>query len=321
MANQYSTWTEKELAFLQENAQTMTVKKLMQYIPKKESTIYKKIKELGIKKWDANGEQWSEEDITYLEDNYFLYSYTQIGKKLGRSKSSVEQKARNMGLQKVMTKPWSEDDIQYLTDNINSTDYETIGRYLKRSIQACRTKAHDLGLVSYEWRGQKLKKEQQQFIIANADKHTDSYFADKFKCSIEAVEAVRKRHGIHKVGNEVKGKTLPEQKVHDILDTYPVDFIYNQPCGEYRPDFINHEIKIVIEVQGDYWHCNPYLYPDGPKDEIQIKHIVRDYYKKCYFLSRGYRILYLWENEIMNNIEKVKDRIDMILTAVLERNL
>lgn len=310
MRRNQSTWTNEEISFLKDNAQSMTVNELMNHIPKKQSTIYKKIKELGIDKWDANGEQWSEDEIQYLKKNYFLYSYTKIGKKLGRSKSSVEQKARNMGLQKSMTKKWSDEDIQYLKDNVNSTDYETIARHLERSIIACRTKACELGFVSREWSGQKLKKEQQQFIIANADRYTDSYFADKFDCSIQAVEDVRRRHGIYKIGNEVKGKTLPEQKVEDLLNQQDIDFIFNQPFGEYRPDFINHEHKLVIEVQGDYWHCNPYLYPNGPKDEIQVKHVLRDYYKKCYLLSRGYKILYLWEQDILNDLNKVKEEID-----------
>lgn len=63
------------------------------------------------------------------------------------------------------------------------------------------------------------------------------------------------------------------------------------------------------EVQGDYFHCNPYIYEDGPKDEVQIKHIIRDYYKKCYFLSKGYKIIEIWELEINQNLENVKNKI------------
>lgn len=309
MANQYTTWTDEEITFLKENAQTMTVKEIMKHINKKSATIYKKIKELDIKKWDANGEQWHEKEVEFLNDNYYLHSYSKIGKILRRSKSSVEQKARNMGLVKSSTRKWTDDEIEYLKKHIDNTDYETIARHCKRSILACRTKACELGLVSYKWRGQKLKKEQQLFIIQNANKYTDSFFASKFNCSIEAIEEVRKRHGVIKTGNEVSGKTLPEQKVEEILEFIDIPFAYNQSVADYRPDFYNEEHKLIIEVQGDYWHCNPYLYPDGPKDEVQIKHVLRDYYKKCYFLSRGYQILYVWEYDILHDIEKVKEEI------------
>ena len=42
---------------------------------------------------------------------------------------------------------------------------------------------------------------------------------------------------------------------------------------------------------------------------IQIKHIIHDYYKKCFYLSNGYKYLEIWENEINQNPKKVKEKI------------
>ena len=35
----------------------------------------------------------------------------------------------------------------------------------------------------------------------------------------------------------------------------------------------------------------------------------QDYYKKCYYLSRGYILLEIWESEINNCPEDVKNKI------------
>ena len=70
-------------------------------------------------------------------------------------------------------------------------------------------------------------------------------------------------------------------------------------------------------MQGDYYHCNPRLYPDGPKNEYQIRYIINDYYKKCFYLSNGYILLELWENDIVNNFQYVQELIKESLSAVL----
>lgn len=51
-------------------------------------------------------------------------------------------------------------------------------------------------------------------------------------------------------------------------------------------------------------------------NKFLIKHVLRDYYKKCYYLSQGYYILELWEHDINHNPKGVIENI----TAVLGRN-
>lgn len=113
----------------------------------------------------------------------------------------------------------------------------------------------------------------------------------------------------------MSGPTYIEQFVMDILDECKIDYIYNKNLGPYKPDFQIINTNIIIEVQGDYYHCNPLVYGDGPKDEIQIKHVLRDYYKKCYFLSRGYKIIEIWELDINKNPDKVKNIIEQMSAA------
>lgn len=321
MANRHKSWTEEDIQFLKNNGDKLTPQELAGKLNKSLSNVYKYLKQYKLDKWRSNGEKWTDEEIQYLKDNYLNMSYVDIAIKLNRTESSISGKLLSLGLKKHKKNAnWTDKEKQFLIDNINKLNYKEISKEIKRTVQSIRGKAHELGLVSNDFKGVKLKKEQVQFIIANADKMTDKHLAIKFDVSIEAISAVRKKHGIKKTGNEVSGMTYPEQFVQDALNELRIEYIYNKQIGEYRPDFKIKDLLALIEVQGDYYHCNPYLYPDGPENEVQIKHVLRDYYKKCFFLSKGYQILYLWEYDIVNKPKKVKEIIKQFISAVQEGN-
>lgn len=289
----------------------MTVSEIAEKLNKCTTTIYKTIQKLGLEYKDRKGKPWNQEEIQFLEDNYKTMSYDELANKLNRTKKAIQGKLHGLNLIKeIKSKNWSDEEIQFLKENINSLSYEEISSHLNRSISAIYTKVWELDLIIPELKGsRKLKSEQVNFIIANYDKYTDRQLANRFNVSIEAVSAVRKKFGIKKTGNEISGPTYIEEFIMKVLDSLNIKYLYNKPLGPYTPDFQICNTKIIIEVQGDYFHCNPYVYKNGPKDEIQIKHVLRDYYKKCYFLSSGYTILEIWEKDINENPEEVIKRI------------
>lgn len=59
---------------------------------------------------------------------------------------------------------------------------------------------------------------------------------------------------------------------------------------EYRPDFILPDAKIVIEIQGSYWHSSPAA-------------IEADSYKYALYTAMGYRVLTWWDYEILSNLD------------------
>ena len=66
---------------------------------------------------------------------------------------------------------------------------------------------------------------------------------------------------------------------------------------KYRcPDFVI-EPDLIIEVQGDYFHCNPAKWPQGPINRIQQESVERDKVKKAWYASQGYRVMWLWESD------------------------
>lgn len=74
-------------------------------------------------------------------------------------------------------------------------------------------------------------------------------------------------------------------------------------------DFIVKDTNIIIEFDGDYWHCNPAVYPNGPENKMQKKAIENDRYKTALAQSKGYTIIRVWEKDFNENEPTVKKKI------------
>ena len=88
-------------------------------------------------------------------------------------------------------------------------------------------------------------------------------------------------------------------------------------CGiEYYQQFYVREIKalydfkikgknILIEVDGDFWHCNPDTKHKIPVTEHQRKNLTKDKIKTKWTLENGYTLLRFWETDINDKPEWV----------------
>lgn len=306
--------TEEDYNYISQNYKNQSVKEIAEILKKKPGTIYKAMKTLGV----STGTVWTEKEIQFLKDNINELTYKAIGLKLDRTPKSVSGKAHYLGLTKSNTsKNWTEEEIQILKDNITCANYEEIQKLLQdRSVSSIYNKVYELKLNPDISKGyKKLKAEQILFILENCKTMTDCELADKFHVSETAIRDVRKKNGIKKEAKQ-KDCSFIEEKVKQLLANMNVNFLHHKPLGKYTPDFQIINTKIIIEVQGDYFHCNPEIYLNGPKNEKQIKYIVNDYYKKCFYVGNGYTLIELWENDIRNNFDKVVKIIEKTLTAV-----
>lgn len=96
--------------------------------------------------------------------------------------------------------------------------------------------------------------------------------------------------------------TRPEKIVYAQLMFRGIKFYYqsmllvNLPLlrisKEYRPDFILPDLKIVIEVQGVYFHSKP-------------ESIESDAYKQALYNMMGYKVLAWWDYEIEENVAQL----------------
>lgn len=71
--------------------------------------------------------------------------------------------------------------------------------------------------------------------------------------------------------------------------------------------------KILIEVDGDYWHCNPNSQWKEPLYEAQKSNLIQDKIKEKWCEENGYKLLRFWESDINNKSEEVIERLKLEL--------
>jgi len=79
--------------------------------------------------------------------------------------------------------------------------------------------------------------------------------------------------------------------------------------GYCNVDFINEEKKHIIEVYGDYWHCNPNKYSDDfIHPYFKMTAVARrklDEERIAYLESLGYSITIVWESDLNTFIKEL----------------
>ena len=99
-------------------------------------------------------------------------------------------------------------------------------------------------------------------------------------------------------------------KINNLLEELNIMFTneYNFD-NMYSVDNYLKDYNLIIEVMGDYWHCNPIKYK-YINYKNQVDRIIRDKAKHSYIKNKyNIEILYLWEYDIMNNLNKCKNLI------------
>jgi G:T-mismatch repair DNA endonuclease (very short patch repair protein) len=107
-----------------------------------------------------------------------------------------------------------------------------------------------------------------------------------------------------------------EEIVMKGLDIEYVTQWYIKDIRQYC-DFYIHSKNLVIEFNGDFWHCNPIKYPNGALYEYQKKKIVRDKTKEEWLKENNINYHIVWESEYKNDVDKVIDKLKNIIKHIL----
>lgn len=116
-------------------------------------------------------------------------------------------------------------------------------------------------------------------------------------------------------GNKAK-YTLPEILLSNSLKEYGMTG-YRHHCKRLpgTPDICFPEQKLVIFVQGCFWHRCPYCTSGLPKTHSRfwktkfLRNKIRDKIKRKELKELGWRILSVWECQIKKDTNKVVSRI------------
>lgn len=95
----------------------------------------------------------------------------------------------------------------------------------------------------------------------------------------------------------------PEVIVNNALTNLGLAFETQYRIGKYACDFVLLQYKLIIEVDGDYWHSLP-------------QSIKRDKIKDISLLKNGWTILRFKEKDIKKNLSKCLVRLNKYITLL-----
>lgn len=112
---------------------------------------------------------------------------------------------------------------------------------------------------------------------------------------------------------EERKETIPESMVRKWLENNSIYYIQEYHILKYFVDFYIPDKKIIIEVYGDYWHCNPKIYGYGddkkPLHENQIGKWEYDEKRKHEIECLGYEVYVVWESDVYDNLNHYMNNI------------
>ena len=100
-----------------------------------------------------------------------------------------------------------------------------------------------------------------------------------------------------------------QKRVEKLLDKMKIEYIPEFNCKYHAIDLYIPAFNLFIELNGRFWHCDPRVYNEINYKQ-QFTRIIQDKRKHSYILNKyESNILYLWEDDINNNIELIEKLI------------
>lgn len=135
------------------------------------------------------------------------------------------------------------------------------------------------------------------------------------KCKGEYYADTYRQNVLHKLANGEFHTTMttPHVIISEYLNSINVNHINEYVVSPFSADIKLNDYNILIEIMGGYWHADSRRYKDDQLNEPQQQNVGRDKRKHTFLLKNNYRVLYLWEWDIINNLDKCKLLIDEFL--------
>ena len=126
--------------------------------------------------------------------------------------------------------------------------------------------------------------------------------------------------------SRIRGRdTGPERAVADILTAAGIDFETQGRDLPGRPDFVFRGARVVVLVDGDFWHGWRFpLWRDklSPAWEAKIEgNRKRDLRNMRRLRHQGWKVIRLWEHQIRSDPQRCMARIRAAIEAPLPQTL
>lgn len=125
-------------------------------------------------------------------------------------------------------------------------------------------------------------------------------------------DVAKRRRAENSISMSKKNEILLKEKRSSLEEKvlpYLIGYENNVQISYYNVDFLNRQTNHIIEIHGDYWHCNPVIYPDEyihPYFKVTAKERQRmDERRKQVLESMGYQVTVVWESDLDKFIKKL----------------
>lgn len=241
------------------------------------SAMYSMCNRLGIKKTKEFSSGWTDDEIELCKTLYSDKSVLieDICKACNKGPRQIEYMA-NKVLKLTRRAEFSDDEIKILREKYPHTSTEDLVSILqdKTTSQIDRFAHNEL----------KLFKTKDYIRMVTID-------GTKNSLRLSSVQTI----------------------INELLKDMNVDFEEEYDVKYYLVDCYLTDYNLMIEVQGDFWHCSPLLNKNSKGIK---KNTVKDKRKHTYIKNKyGIEVLYIWESDVRNNIELCKKLIELYINS------
>lgn len=177
-----------------------------------------------------------------------------------------------------------------------------------------RVETHSSEIVRKQWNT--IRANPEKWAKAKARLKRLSQIQWKTMSDEERDRRVQALAGAHGKGrsklNDELVRLMQERGVYD-------GFVSEESFHGFIPDEINHALKIIVELYGEVYHCDPRKYKDRSQYVSTVQRTVgeqwdRDRRRLAAFYRNGYSVVIVWERDFRRNpeneIRRIADEID-----------
>lgn len=315
-------WTDVEEELLIKLYPTTDYHELEEIFNKSSSTITARAMKLGVSKEKA----WSGEEIKILKESFpYVKTIDMIELFKDKDKTSIDNKVQRMNLRKDIKYKRHIRKITALKNIkkaqiiiIDGVEHKRIGKYHSSYMERLSLNCEYCGEEIYrlesniknnnntfcsrkclaKWKSENMSGENSPIFGKASLWWTDEMKKNKAKQMVEYLKSTDFSYSM----------TKPQLIINTLLGDMNILYTNEYDCKYYLIDNYLTDYNLMIEVQGNFFHCNPTMnYKNSREAKIKAKDKSKHTYINKY---HGIEVLYLWEYDIEKNLEVCKKLIE-----------
>ncbi len=251
----------------------------------------------------AKKQDFSEIEINYILSNVHLGA-SELSRQLNKNRPRIAKLIKqHLELDQLNHHPENitDDELQFILCNKDILTYKEIGQCLGRSPSFVHRRIHKYCQDFSKSTGyaSKLSDKDLEFLKHNYNSYSNDELCAMFNLHVNTLIYWKNKLNIPTYSGK---RTSIEKNIYYSLNSIGCNFKEQVNFSRWRVDFYIESINTIIEVNGDYWHCNPNIFNEENSNNTQKFNFNRDQIKYAYLKSLGYKLCIIWETDIKNNI-------------------